>query len=206
MKQDNEIKIWSFTILRIIIGWHFLYEGLVKIFNPNWTSAFYLRESKWLFSGFFQWIISNSTVLHVADFLNAWGLVIIGLFLFLGIFTRIASITGATVLLIYYVANPPFAYSSLPSFHNFFIINYNIIEAAVLITLATFPQDYLYGIHRWYKKYQEEQKEKTFPSQENRKVLVGDASRRELIKNLAVLPLFGAAFFGMAKKKRLDQL
>ena len=33
------------TLLRIAIGWHFLYEGVVKLLNPNWSSAAFLIES-----------------------------------------------------------------------------------------------------------------------------------------------------------------
>lgn len=202
MKDHENVKIWGFTLLRIIIGWHLLYEGIAKIFNPVWTSAHYLRESKWLFSGFFQWIVSNSTVLHITDFLNAWGLVIIGFFLFIGIFTRIASIAGALLLLLYYVANPPFVYSSIPAVNNFYIINYNLIEAFILIILATFPNNYLYGLQRFIHQFHSKKVEKVFPASDNiDPSLAHDNKRRELIKNLAVLPLFGAVFFGMAKKR-----
>lgn len=31
--------------LRLVIGWHFLIEGLEKLHSPNWTSEAYLRES-----------------------------------------------------------------------------------------------------------------------------------------------------------------
>ena len=40
------------TAVRILIGWHFLYEGISKLFAPNWTSTGYLLESHWLFSSF----------------------------------------------------------------------------------------------------------------------------------------------------------
>jgi len=30
------------TIVRIAIGWHFLYEGIAKIIAVNWSSAPYL--------------------------------------------------------------------------------------------------------------------------------------------------------------------
>ena len=33
-------------MLRLFIGWHFMYEGLVKIMNPKWTSLPYLLDSK----------------------------------------------------------------------------------------------------------------------------------------------------------------
>jgi uncharacterized membrane protein YphA (DoxX/SURF4 family) len=201
MKKHNETTIWIFTIVRIMIGWHFLFEGISKLFNPNWSSAPYLMESKWLFSGFFHWLISNSTTLQVVDIINVWGLLIIGICLFVGIFTRAASISGAVLLLVYYVANPPFVYSSMPSVSHFYIINYNLIEAIVLIGLAIFPKDYLYGIQRLVVYHSKRKKEK-FPPLDNHEILENyDSSRRELVKNLAVIPLFGAVFFGMAKKR-----
>ena len=30
------------VVLRILIGWHFLYEGLSKLMNPGWSAAGYL--------------------------------------------------------------------------------------------------------------------------------------------------------------------
>jgi uncharacterized membrane protein YphA (DoxX/SURF4 family) len=202
MAIRKNLTQWILTIVRIFAGWHFLYEGIYKLFNPNWSSASYLMESKWLFSGFFHWLISNSATLGAVDFLNTWGLILIGLCLFLGIFTRIAGIAGASLLLMYYVASPPFMPSSLPSVNHFYIINYNLIEAIILIALATLPKDYFFGIQRLFIYYQLKRKEKIFPSDDNHERLESfDTSRRELIKNLAVVPLFGAAFFGMAKKR-----
>ena len=29
---------WALVLLRIFIGWHFLYEGVIKAYNPAWTS------------------------------------------------------------------------------------------------------------------------------------------------------------------------
>jgi uncharacterized membrane protein YphA (DoxX/SURF4 family) len=202
MKDITKLAVWLLSILRIIIGWHFLYEGVAKLFNPNWSSSLYLMESKWLFSGFFHWLISNNTTLQIVDFLNIWGLIIIGFCLFIGLFNRMASISGAILLLLYFVANPPFVYSSVPSQSHFYIINYNLIEAFVLIVLASFRGDHLWGMQRLVRNYHQVRKERKFPSKDNHEILeTVDPSRRELIKNLAVLPLFGAVFFGMAKKR-----
>lgn len=202
MNNKKGITVWILTIVRIFAGWHFLYEGIVKLFNPNWSSASYLMESKWLFSGFFHWLISNPGRLGVIDFLNTWGLIIIGICLFVGLFTRIAALLGAGLLLMYYIASPPFVYSSLPSTSHFYIINYNLIEAFVLIGLASLPQNYLWGLQRLLRYYHLKRKELKFPSADNHERLENfDTSRRELIKNLAVLPVFGAVFFGMAKKR-----
>lgn len=202
MNKYKELTRWLFTVLRIVIGWHFLFEGIAKAFNPGWSSASYLMDSKWLFSGFFHWIIGNSTALGIVDFLNIWGLIIIGVCLFIGIFTRAASIAGALLLLLYYVANPPFVPSSFPSTSHFYIINYNLIEALVLVVIASFQSEYLWSIQRLIAYYHTKRKESKFPSADNHEILESyDTSRRELIKNLAVLPLFGAVFFGMAKKR-----
>jgi uncharacterized membrane protein YphA (DoxX/SURF4 family) len=202
MKHQKIITVWLFTILRIVIGWHFLFEGISKLANPNWSSASYLMESKWLFAGFFHWLISNNTTLGIVDFMNIWGLIIIGICLFIGLFTRGASISGAFLLILYYVANPPFVYSSLPTTSHFYIINYNLIETFILIALATFPKDYLWSVQRLIAYYHAKRKDQKFPSSDNHEILeTTDNSRRELIKNLAVLPLFGAVFFGMAKKR-----
>ena len=95
MEYKKKDSVWFFTVLRIVIGWHFLYEGIAKLFNPGWSSASYLMESKWLFSGFFHWVISNNTALQIVDFLNIWGLLIIGFCLFTGFLTRAAAISGA---------------------------------------------------------------------------------------------------------------
>ena len=54
MILQNKPTVWILTILRIFVGWHFLYEGIVKLFNPDWSSASYLMESKWLAFWFFS--------------------------------------------------------------------------------------------------------------------------------------------------------
>ena len=50
---------YLFTALRILIGWHFLYEGIAKLVNPDWTSKFYLLGSKWIFAGLFHGMASS---------------------------------------------------------------------------------------------------------------------------------------------------
>ena len=203
MKRENQLIVAPavFTLVRVLIGWHFLYEGFVKLAMPDWTSYHYLMESKWLFSGFFHWITANQTALAVTDFLNVWGLILIGTGLILGMFTRVASISGALLLMMYYMANPPFASSNVSPEGHYFIVNKDMIEAGILIVLAIVRKDLTWGLDRWLGLLFQKRKEKKFPEKANHEILdTGVNSRRELIKNLAVVPLFGGAFFGMAKK------
>ena len=96
----------SLILLRLSIGWHFLYEGLVKIFNPTWTAKGYLLDAAGPFKGFFEWIANNSAILAVSDFLNAWGLSLIGLSLIIGWLSRYAALAGMVLLGVYYLSHP----------------------------------------------------------------------------------------------------
>ena len=33
----------AITILRVVVGWHFLYEGIAKLTSPSWSAAGYMR-------------------------------------------------------------------------------------------------------------------------------------------------------------------
>lgn len=199
-KKINPVPLFL-TILRILVGWHFLYEGISKLGLPGWSSSAYLMQSKWMLSGFFHWIIAHPTALAVTDFLNIWGLILIGLGLFLGMLTRAASISGIFLLLIYYIANPPFMASGTPAEANYYIINLNLIEAGILIVFASVNKDYLWSLDRLLNQMMQRRKEKIFPQKDNHEILeTGINYRRELIKNLASIPVLGLAFFGMAKK------
>lgn len=137
----SNLQTTALVILRILIGWHLLYEGITKLINPYWSSAGYLMESKWIFSGWFQSIVANPTALKIVDFLNEWGLIAIGLGLIAGFLTEIATISGIVLLVLYYFANPPFVglTYSMPTEGSYLIVNKTLIEAAALFVLAVFP-------------------------------------------------------------------
>jgi len=151
MKDNNSystLQIATLVILRLVIGWHILYEGIAKLLNPNWSSIGFLSESKWIFSDFANWIISNPGVLKTVDFLNTWGLIAIGTALMLGIFMRFAAVAGTILLLIYYLNNPPLIglEYSIPSEGSNIIVNKTLIEAIALFLLAVFPVHAVYGL------------------------------------------------------------
>lgn len=137
----NRPQVTALVTLRLLIGWHFLYEGLAKLANPYWTSAEYLDQAGWLFKHLFVAIAASPTAVTVVDFLNVWGLILIGLGLLVGLFTRTAAISGVVLLLLYYIVAPPFAgvASTLPREGSYLIVNKVLIEAAALAVLAVFP-------------------------------------------------------------------
>ena len=65
------------TILRVAIGWHFLYEGLTKLLNPDWTAAGYLESATGPFAAAYQALAASDSILAFVNILNTWGLVLI---------------------------------------------------------------------------------------------------------------------------------
>ncbi len=148
-------QIFWLVFLRITIGWHFLYEGIVKVMNPQWTSGGYLMDSKGFLSGLFYSLASNPDMLKIVDFLNEWGLVIIGLCLILGAFTKIVSVGGMILLALYYFSHPPFIglEYALPSEGSYLIVNKTFIEFCALGVVAVFCTGKYLGLDRlWVEK------------------------------------------------------
>ncbi|MFC2107175.1 DoxX family membrane protein [Bacteroidota bacterium] len=136
--------------LRIAIGWHLLYEGLIKVTNPSWTSKTYLLDSQGFMKGFFEWIAENDSLLATADFVNIWGLTLIGLLLIIGLFSRISAMAGAVLLLLYYLSHPPLIGVEylFPSEGSYFIVNKTLIEVIALLVLFYFPSGKNIGFDR----------------------------------------------------------
>ncbi|MGH7491497.1 MAG: DoxX subfamily [bacterium] len=144
----SRAQLLSLVLLRVLIGWHFLYEGISKVANPYWSSANYLLESKGIFSDLFISIVANPAALKIVDFLNEWGLIAIGFGLIAGCFTQVATIAGIVLLLLYYLSTPPWVglNYSFPTEGSYLIVNKNLIEIAALIVLAFFPTGTIIGL------------------------------------------------------------
>ena len=149
-------QIISLTFLRILIGWHFLYEGLSKLYTPGWTAKDYLLGSVGPLSPVFKSIAGSESVLYIVDILNEWGLVLIGLGLFIGLFSKYCKIFGIILLSFYYLAYPPFSSLGInPHVEgSYWIVNKNLIEIAALFVLYQFPTSQITGIDRFiFRKY-----------------------------------------------------
>ncbi len=187
MKQAG-VKLTVTTIVRAAVGWHFLYEGFSKLFMENWSAQSYLANATGFLSGFYHWLASGETLVKAIDILNVYGLILIGLALFLGIFIRLASVGGILLLLLYYFAYPPFGTSLFgsPEGH-FYIVNRNFIEAFLLLWFVLSSQRG-YGIHNLLRRKKKGNDDPAIPE--------GVNSRREALKNLATLPILGAMGWG----------
>jgi len=211
--------MYILVALRIIIGWHFLYEGLVKLGDPAWTAAGYLEQSRYILPGLFHWIANSPGMLAVVDFINIWGQILIGLGLMLGLFTRTSAITGTALLALYYLANPPFVTASYGSGleGHYLFVDKNLIEAITLLVISFFPTGLYLGLDKIIQEF-------VFRKREARKIVTPDQldkekseeeqepvkqpvmQRREILKHLATLPVLGAFGLAYLKKKKWESI
>ncbi len=206
------------TLLRIAIGWHFLYEGHAKFMLGSWTSAGYLEASRWVLGGAFQWMASHPAVIALVDAVNIGGQILIGLLLITGTLTRAASLAGIALLLLYYVANPPLPGLglNLPGEGHFLVVDRNLIELLMLALLAALPIAALPGVDRWFVRRRQAalaaaeaapapaaapgDTATEAPSVRLKPAPPGPG-RREMIANLASLPFLGAFAWALVKKR-----
>lgn len=130
----------ALTVLRVAIGWHFLYEGIAKLTSGSWSAAGYMRVSRGPFSGLFHWIASQPQLLDKANLITMYGLTIIGVLLMLGLFTRLAAAAGIALVLLFYLCNPPFVgyFYTIPSEGSYLVVNKNVVEiCALAVVLLT---------------------------------------------------------------------
>ena len=151
--EDGKFSRWPMimiTVLRVLVGWHFLYEGIAKLSSPTWTAAGYLKQARGPFSGLFRWLAGQPNLLANADVITMWGLTIVGLLLILGLFTRLASIGAMGFLAMFYFATPPFVgyFYSLPSEGSYLLVNKNLVEFAALLVILTTGSGKFAGLDR----------------------------------------------------------
>jgi thiosulfate dehydrogenase [quinone] large subunit len=146
----------ALIVLRTLIGWHFLYEGFVKMLWPAWSragvplsrfsSAGYLRSSSGPFSDFFR-ALADVRWLPWLDVLMAWSLLLVGLGLLLGLFTQLACAGALVLLALFYVSWLPTRGVYEPGAEgNYLLVNKNLIEAAAVAVVFFFRTGRIAGL------------------------------------------------------------
>ncbi len=144
MTKFNKV---SLLLLRLGLGWVFLYAGLTKVLNPDWTAAGYLKSAK-TFPELYQWFASPANIDWV-NFLNQWGLTLIGAALILGVAVRIASWAGAVMMLLYYF--PVLAFPKVGA-HNY-LVDEHIVYALAFLMLAAMGSGATWGLYSGLKNW-----------------------------------------------------
>jgi thiosulfate dehydrogenase (quinone) large subunit len=140
----------AITVLRVVVGWHFLYEGLAKLTAPAWSAGGFLKQARGPFAEFFRGVAADPDRLANADLVTMWGLTLVGLCLMLGLFTRAASVAGMVFLLLFYFATPPFVgyFYSIPAEGSYLIVNKNLVELCALVVILVTGSGRFAGLDR----------------------------------------------------------
>jgi thiosulfate dehydrogenase (quinone) large subunit len=147
----TKVQGYVLVLLRVLIGWHFLYEGVIKAYNPSWTARSYLLSAS-ILKPFFNWLASD-TLIPVIDNLNIIGLIAVGISLLIGIRVKWGCVGGVLLLLFYYLAHPPLpGFPQGPSEGSYWIVNKNLVEMAALFVIYQFPLTALFGLEHLFTK------------------------------------------------------
>ena len=192
-------------LMRIAIGWHFLYEGLIRLVDTKWSAAAYLESSTGPAAMWFKDMAADQAVLSLVNQLNIWGLILIGICLMLGLASRLSALAGILLLGLYYISHPPFfgpeQIGALED--HFMIVNRNLVELLALWVVVFYPAGGLGldGILFTKLRWPGRRKRDAAQSAEGQAVAAnGKLSRRQLLAGLTGVPFVGAFALAMVKK------
>jgi len=167
----NEPKILVVTrpqsvaliVLRTLIGWHFLYEAYFKIMSPAWsrgggpltpwTSAGYLQGASGPLAGIFQRLVNAGWTVWLDRGVKVT-LLVVGVSLILGLFTRVGLWLALAMLSLFYLLYVPTLGLPQPNSEGaYLIVNKTLIEAAAVAVLLMFDTGRIAGLDLFFRKY-----------------------------------------------------
>lgn len=144
------IQLSVMVILRVAIGWLILYEGIGRAMNSNWSLISYLSGSRGFLARYFKSLSAQSNLMSAFEIISEWGLILIGMGLAFGLFTKFFSISGLVFVLIGYLSHPPFfglSYSSIIQGSSL-IVNELFILFFLFLLFILFPTSHIVGLDR----------------------------------------------------------
>jgi thiosulfate dehydrogenase [quinone] large subunit len=142
MTQFQKVSMFLF---RIVMGWFFLYAGITKVLDPNFSASGYLSGAK-ILTGFYGWLASPG-ILPVVNFMNEWALTLLGVSLILGIFVKLSTKLGILLMILYWL---PLGILH-PDAHSL-IVDDHIIFAAGLLFLSSMNAGRIWGLDNFIFK------------------------------------------------------
>src|SRR5215510_3483257 len=136
----SRLQAVGLVVLRTLIGWHFLYEAYFKLLLPGWSragaplarwsAAGYLAAATGPFANVFH-ALGTSSLAPWIDRAVPAGLLIVGLSLTLGLFTRVGCAVAVLMLSLFYLSAIPTAGVPVTGQEgNYLFVSKNLIELA----------------------------------------------------------------------------
>lgn len=127
-------------VLRILIGWTFLYAGAWQIWE-NFDTAGFLNHVV-TFHNVFT-VFATPALLPVTDFLVKWGHLLIGLSFISGFLVRISGPFGVLLMITYYFAHMQFPFIED---HLNLLVDYHLVYATVIVYLVAHRAGHVWGL------------------------------------------------------------
>ena len=106
-KVANTLLPVAVLVLRLTMGWVFVWAGFDKLIRGFDASGFLLNASKGPLAGWFQSLGENRAALDVIEPLVIWSQILIGIALIFGVGVRWAAFWGAAQMFLFYIAQFP---------------------------------------------------------------------------------------------------
>lgn len=125
----------AYLALRFVVGAMF-FLGAWKKVTSDWSASAYLLSANGPFADWFHSLAGNGLI----DTVNAWGMLLLGIALILGLCVRPAAILGAVLMVLYYLAH--FVANTANG-----LIDEHIILIAVLLLFAAGGAGHAFGLN-----------------------------------------------------------
>jgi DoxX. len=89
-------------VFRLLMAWTFLYAASHQVFNPKFSAAGFLRQTK-TFHDVYA-VLATQAMDPILTFLVSYGHLLIGLSLLLGLMVRVSGAFGVALLMMYWTA------------------------------------------------------------------------------------------------------
>jgi thiosulfate dehydrogenase [quinone] large subunit len=134
-------------VFRLLMAWTFLYAASHQVFNPKFSAAGFLRQTK-TFHDVYA-VLATPAMDPILTFLVSYGHLLIGLSLLLGLMVRVSAAFGVALLMMYWTAHMDWPY--IENMNNF-IIDYHIVYATVCAYLIINRAGHVWGLDAWVAK------------------------------------------------------
>jgi thiosulfate dehydrogenase [quinone] large subunit len=146
---------FTLVLLRTLIGWHFLYEGYYKLVLPawgragapiaKWSAAGYLGAATGPLAGVFHALGASAG--SWIDLIVPVALVLIGLSLMLGLFTRLGCWSAMLMLALFYLSAIPLTGAPVPGQEGeYILVSKNLIELVAVAAILAFRTERIAGL------------------------------------------------------------
>jgi len=134
---DRSITLY----FRLAMAWTFLYAASHQVFDPHFTVAAFLSHTKTFHDAYA--VFTTPAWAPTITFLVAYGHLLIGLSLAVGLMVRVSSAFGILLMLVYWTAHMDFPFIENK---NNFLLDFHLVYAGVLVFLIAKHAGHVCGL------------------------------------------------------------